>query len=87
MTEQHKDYVAAVALVCLLAIMAVLVVMAYRHGKYVERNTVRTACEKAIAANNDGRLAMICDKNTLFVWHKETGKFMGAVDFDKAVKR
>lgn len=33
MTEQHKDYVAAVALVCLLAIVAVLVVMAYRHEK------------------------------------------------------
>lgn len=87
MTERSKDSIAAVALVCLLAIVAVLVVMAYRHGKYVERNTVRTACEKAIAANNDGRLAMICDGNTLFVWHKETGKFMGAVDLDKAAKR
>lgn len=72
----------------LLAVVA-LVWMSYRIGRQMERSRAGalTACEKAIEVNNDGRLAMMCDGNTLFVWSKETGEFVGAVNFDKARSR
>lgn len=67
--------------------MVTIMAMAYRHGRFVERQQVRTACEKAMAANDDGRLAMMCDDNRLFIWRKADGVFVGAVDFRREPRR
>lgn len=73
-----------------LALLAVVTIMAtaYNLGALMERRRQPTsACEKAIAANDDGRLAMVCADDRLFVWRKADGEFVGAVDFRREAKQ
>lgn len=66
--------------------MVTIMAMAYRLGRFVERQTVRTACEKAMPAHDDGRLVMMWYGDRLFIWRKETGEFVGIVDFRRETK-